>query len=121
MKNCWNQEIKVGSVVYRGARLRNGSEYKMGVVLSIDGQNPRVEWKYKAYSRWIKANGDTHLVPYMYACESSKGSPTLESLFVVGFDMTELDRQAAFHKSIDRDTEFRSVQDFYDALDNYQI
>lgn len=121
MKNSWNQEINVGSVVYRGARLGNGSEYKMGVVISIDGEKPRVEWKFKAYGRWINANGQRHHVPHMYECQSSKGFPSLDSLVVVDFDVNELERQARFHKSINHDTDFRSLEDYYDALNNFPM
>ena len=48
MYNWLGQEVKLGSVVGRGARIGNGSEFKIGVVTELfeDEQKVRVEWKY---------------------------------------------------------------------------
>jgi len=57
MQNGWGQEIKVGDVVYRGARQGNSSEYKLGVVQSVNpGKNPRVKWIFESSIKWIQVD-----------------------------------------------------------------
>lgn len=119
MKNSWGQEITVGTVVYRGARLGNGSEYKLGVVVSTKNGKATVQWKYRASTRWINVDGELVIVPHLWEHRDSKGTPSLESLIAVDIDMKELERQASFHKSIDRDVRFRSLQEYEEALDSY--
>lgn len=49
MRNWLDQDIKVGSVVYRGARDGNTSEFKVGKVLKVDEVKGtvRVAWEYQ--------------------------------------------------------------------------
>lgn len=121
MKNSWGQELEIGSVVYRGARLGNGSEYKLGVVCNIKNGKATVEWKYTANSRWINVDGELVVVPYLYEHRASKGTPSIESLIVVDLDFDELSRQASFHKIIDRNMKFNSIQEYKDAFASFSV
>ncbi len=122
MINSWGQEIKVGSVVYRGARQGNSSEYKVGVVESLKpGKPPRVKWMYESSARWVRVDGKQVLVPSIWAMGNSSGSPSPDSLVVVDFDLDELKRRAEFFKSIDRDTEFFSMEEFSNALTTFHV
>lgn len=121
MKNSWGQEVNVGSLVYRGARLGNGTEYKVGVISSLNNDKVRVDWKFKASHRIIRAGSDRALVPFIEDMKGSTGSPSFDSLVVVDFDMQELARQASFHSSINYDTLFSSVEEFQQALDAHTI
>lgn len=121
MKNAWGQEIKVGSLVYRGARQGNSSEYKMGVVESLKpGKPPRVKWMFESTVRWIRVDGESVCIPYAWKMgRASSGSPSADSLVVVDFDLQELERRADFFKQLVRDTEFMSIEEFNNALDNH--
>ena len=87
MLNWLGQDVKVGSVVFRGARQGNSSSHKIGVVESINEKTrkARVAWKYECGGQWIRPDGDK-----MYFVESpyklsgkSKGSPDVGPLVVV--------------------------------------
>lgn len=121
MKNSWGQDIEVGSLVYRGARQGNSSEYKMGVVESLKpGKPPRVKWLFESYSKWIRVDGQQVSVPYAYKMNrASSGSPSADSLVVVDFDLQELERRYDFIKSIDQNAEFSSMQEFETARENH--
>jgi hypothetical protein len=123
MKNSWGQEIKVGDVVYRGARQGNSSEYKAGVVESLKtGKPPRIKWLFESYTMWVRIDGELVSVPYAYKMKKpSMGSPSLESLIVVDFDIEELERVADFFRNLNRDIEFMSLQEFEHARDSHQI
>lgn len=122
MKNSWGQEIEVGSVVYRGARQGNSSEYKVGVVESLKpGKPPRVKWQFESTVQWIRVDGEQVLVPAIWKMRSSAGSPSPDSLVVVDFDLDELDRRAEFHKSVNRDSQFFSMEEYQTALDTFQV
>lgn len=122
MKNSWGQELTVGAVVYRGARDGNSSEYKVGVVQSLKvGKPPRVKWMYEASVRWIRVDGEQVRVPSLWKMTNSSGSPSLESLIVVGLDIEELERQAQFYKSFDADMDFSSMQEFEHALETFTM
>lgn len=123
MFNSWGQELKVGSVVYRGARQGNSSEYKVGVVESLKpGKPPRVKWQFESSTKWIRVDGEQISVPSIYKMSRpSSGSPSIDSLVVVDFDMDELERRAEFFKSIGRDTEFSSLQEFNIALATFDV
>lgn len=131
MKNWLGQDIEVGTVVYRGARLRNGSEYKVGVVSSIkDGNKVQVEWKYEHGNLWDLidtgqkwSNGTTRYdrqfvahVPYPM---NSKGNPNPESLIVL--DDSYLLRLDAIHALATehgerQDTNPMSKEEFLDRM-----
>lgn len=122
MKNSWGQELKVGSVIYRGARKGNSSEYKVGVVESIKNDKPRVKWLFQSYTRWVRIDGELVSIPYAHKFgKGSSGSPSVDGLVVVDFDLDELERKADFFKQFDRDTEFMSMKEFKDALDNHRV
>lgn len=123
MKNSWGQEISVGSVIYRGARKGNSSEYKVGVVESLKpGKPPRVNWKFESSVKWIRIDGEQVSVPSMYKMRRpSSGSPSADSLVVVDLDIEELERRSEFFKSIDRDFSFRSTQEFEHALETFNV
>lgn len=121
MKNSWGQTLKVGDVVYRGARQGNSSEYKVGVVESLKpGKPPRIRWKYEASIQWIRIDGEQLRLPSLWKMDSA-GSPSIESLVVVDLDIEELERQAQFYKSIDRDVNFSSMQEFNHALETFRL
>lgn len=120
MFNSWGQELKVGSVVYRGARHGNSSEYKVGVVESLKpGKPPRINWKFEATGRWIRIGGQQVFVPCIYSIKSS-GSPSVDGLVVIDFDLDELNRRSEFFKSING-VEFFSLQEFNIALATFQV
>lgn len=71
MKNALGQDIYPGLLVYRGARCGNSSEFKIGIVKTINEQKniARVIWKYEVDPvRWIG---------------ESEGSPAVGSLVVI--------------------------------------
>lgn len=121
MRNSWGQEINVGDVVYRGARRGNSSEYKVGVVQSLNpGKNPRVKWVFQSSVKWIHVDGDYVTTPSIYKpISSGASSPSLESLIVVDFDLEQLAVRAKFFSEIDKDFNFRSWEEFYQAMESY--
>jgi hypothetical protein len=122
MKNSWGQEIEVGSVVYRGARQGNSSEYKVGVVESLKpGKPPRVRWHFESTVQWIRVDGEQVLVPAIWKIGNSAGSPSLDGLVAVDFDLEELARRAEFHKTVNRDSNFFSMEEYQVALDTFQV
>lgn len=122
MRNSWGQEIKVGDVVYRGARAGTTSEYRVGVVESLKpGKNPRIKYLFESSIKWIHVNGDYVSTPSIWKpSRSSSGSPTIESLVVVDFNLDELERRAEFFKKLDKDFNFNSWNEFYEALESYR-
>lgn len=121
MKNSWGQTLKVGSLVYRGARQGNSSEYKVGLVESLKpGKGPRIRWKYEASIEWVRIDGEQIRVPSIWKIDSA-GSPSLESLMVVDLDIEELERQAQFYKSFDGNVNFSSMQEFENALETFRL
>ncbi|QNN99199.1 hypothetical protein SEA_FAUST_102 [Streptomyces phage Faust] len=120
MFNSWGQRLEEGSVVYRGARQGNSSEYKVGVVESLKpGKNPRIKWRFEATVRWIRIDGEQVLVPCIWSMNSA-GSPSIDGLVVVDFDLDELERRAQFFKSING-VAFNSLQEFNVALATFQM
>lgn len=121
MKNSWGQTLKVGDVVYRGARQGNSSEYKVGVVESLkQGKPPRIRWKYEASVQWVRIDGEQVRIPSLWKMDSG-GSPSLESLIVVDLDIEELERQAQFYKSFNGNVNFSSMQEFEHALETFAL
>lgn len=87
MLNWLGQDVKVGSVVFRGARQGNSSSHKIGVVESINTETrkARVAWKYECGGQWIRPDQDKQYfieVPYKLS-DKSKGSPDVGPLVVV--------------------------------------
>lgn len=123
MFNSWGQELKVDDVVYRGARQGNSSEYKVGVVESLKpGKPPRIKWMFESSTKWIRVDGTQVSVPSIFKMRRpSAGSPSIDSLVVVDFDIKELERRAQFYGSVDRDVTFSSMQEFESALQNHVL
>lgn len=92
MRNVWGQEIVVGSLVYRGARQGNSSEYKIGVILTMaEGKAPRVKWLFESSLKWLVVG--TESVRYPYAKRvANQGSPAFDSLIRCDMDIEELGR-----------------------------
>ncbi|WNN94684.1 hypothetical protein SEA_PHREDRICK_104 [Streptomyces phage Phredrick] len=87
MLNWLGQDVKVGSVVFRGARQGNTSSHKIGVVESINEETrkARVAWKYECGGQWIRPDqGKQYFleVPYKLS-DKSKGNPDIGPLVVV--------------------------------------
>lgn len=87
MLNWLGQDVKVGSVVFRGARQGNSSSHKIGVVESLNEKTRkvRVAWKYELGVQWIRpAQGKPYYfeAPYKLS-DKSKGSPDVGPLVVV--------------------------------------
>lgn len=83
MKNWLGQEIKVGDVVYRGARDGNSSSYKIGVVQKVGTDVARVKWIAAAGSRWVgHRTNDKGSITVPRRVDSS-GSPSIDSLVVL--------------------------------------
>jgi len=96
VRNWLGQDIVPGSVVYRGARQGNGSDYKVGVVESVDESQgtARVVYKYTLGSTYrITPDRESAWGPVEL---DSKGSPSINSLIVLSDnDLARLD-QARF-------------------------
>ena len=119
MRNCWGQKIEIGSVVYRGARQGNSSEFKLGTVESIKNRKPRVKWMFESGTRWIRIDGEMATIPYVYKMRrESFGNPSVEGLVVVDMNLEELERQSQFFSTLDRESEFRSWQEYEDVLES---
>lgn len=87
MLNWLGQDVKVGSVVFRGARQGNSSSHKIGVVESLNEKTrkARVAWKYELGVEWIRpAQGQSYYLerPHKLS-ERAKGSPDVGPLVVV--------------------------------------
>jgi hypothetical protein len=87
MLNWLGQDVKVGSVVFRGARQGNSSSHKIGVVESLNEETrkARVAWKYECGGQWIRpTQGKAYFLeaPYKLS-DKSKGSPDVGPLVVV--------------------------------------
>lgn len=95
--NWLGQDIVPGSVVYRGARAGNSSDFKVGVVESVnDGKGTaRVAWKYEPgwylYRQDSQGNQERLTAPVREM--DSKGSPSINSLVVIDVDITILQAQ----------------------------
>ena len=120
MYNWLGQEVEVGSVVGRGARSGNTSEFKVGLVTELfeDSGQARVFWKYTSSASWETLpdgvyddghrrfkRGDFHgFIPYSgwgVTPEGNKGSKcTVESLFVL--DDSVLERAAKLADLVER-------------------
>lgn len=96
MRNWIGQEIEVGSVVGRGARCGNTSDFKIGIVMKLvpDKFKATVEWKFSStyVYDWIEKpspypNGRPirERVDLGYGAweTTGKGSPSIESLFLL--------------------------------------
>lgn len=96
MRNWAGQEIKVGSVVWRGARDGNSSTFKIGVVEKLNSTTgrPTVKWMYTHGRYWLV---ERHIpkrawdfLPRVIRL-SSKGSPDPDSLAVIDMDLAYLE------------------------------
>lgn len=117
--NSWGQEISVNTLVYRGARLGNSSEFKAGVVESIKDGKPRVRWLYRASTRWIKIKGESVSVPHIYELRDSRGGfPSVESLIVPEFSMGWIQHLAKVHANFPKNADFVSLDEYHDFLNN---
>jgi hypothetical protein len=122
MKNCWNQEILPGDLVYRGARQGNSSEYKIGIIEHMKpGKNPRVKYIFEQSGTWIKIAGLSYWIPYPKKLESSFGSPASDSLIKVELDLEEIERQASFFDQVPYGTSFSSREQLDSSLAAWTI
>jgi hypothetical protein len=107
VRNWLGQNIEVGSVVGRGARQGNTSDFKLGVVTKLDEPNEkaRVQWRYESSRMWhneptgkyytdgwskgkpIYNRKDWGLCPTIIG---GSGSPSIQSLFLLS--QNDLDR-----------------------------
>lgn len=97
MRNWLGQQIEVGTTVYRGARQGNGSEYKVGVVESLneDKGTAKVHWQYEPHGYfWRKdAVGNNERIRAIGTMDSH-GSPDINSLVVIDLDLARLQARA---------------------------
>lgn len=107
MHNWAGQEIKVGSIVWRGARAGNTSDFKIGVVSDVSphGDKVRVQWKFTEGFWWrVKKHMPEHLwrpLPNVTRIKSS-GSPSIDSLAVIDIDLDELDAFSDAWEALDK-------------------
>ena len=139
MYNWIGQEIKVGSIVGRGARDGNSSTFKIGRVTKInpDKNTARVEWQYasravyKVTPHGIYNDGSPKFLRegILGFAPSSKswgatgvGSPSVESLFVLPDDTLEragdIERLAKVVDDCMRDGQTVTQQQWLDYLAN---
>jgi hypothetical protein len=120
MKTIWGHEISVGTVVYRGARSGNASEYKVGVVQSFSKGKPRVNWLFEQSGKWFWIGDKRVWYAYPSALKNSFGSPAPESIIPIDVDLEELERQSGFFNQLKYDTKFSSQEEFDYAHDSWQ-
>lgn len=128
MKNWLGQELRIGSVVYRGARDGNTSTFKIGIIESFaaSGKTARVEWHFESSWKYFDFPAGRHVIwvpvrPYGYTVSKrlTKGSPGLESLVLMsGINLDEVDRLCrAYGEDIMR--EFVNIQEVEDFVNHY--
>ena len=94
MRNWLGQKIIVGDVVGRGARSDNTSEFKLGVVDTIDDKGVKVNWLYRCDTVWVHSGRDksgTVVGPVLGSVTTAwpvkgSGRPDLNSLFRLRWD-----------------------------------
>ena len=95
MRNWLGQDIQVGSIVYRGARAGNTSEYKVGVVESLDEDKgkARVHWRFDPYSYFWRTDpaGNRERIKSAVGRMDGRGSPDINSLVVLDVNLDVLE------------------------------
>ncbi|AOZ63721.1 hypothetical protein SEA_WEASELS2_136 [Rhodococcus phage Weasels2] len=83
MINWLGQEIKVGDIVYRGARDGDSSSFKLGTVIKVnpEKETARVEWNVEQQKRIRddRKSYDTYAVMFKY---ESVGTCSIHTLFL---------------------------------------
>ena len=93
MLNWLGQDVKAGSVVFRGARQGNSSSHKIGVVeyVNEETRKVRVAWKYECGGDWIRPEQEK---PYFFEApyklsDKSKGTCDVGPLVVLPYGMLQ--------------------------------
>lgn len=83
IRNWLAQDIKVNSIVGRGARCGNKTEVKVGRVIDVDAEKRtvRVHWLLEPTYGWEREKG-AHSWRDISA-QNSKGSPNVDTLFLL--------------------------------------
>lgn len=112
IRNWAGMDIRVGEVVWRGARDGNTSTYKIGVVESLNGQKrvARVNWLFEeGYTDWLVRG---YILPERYKhlpnvrrVKGSSGSPTVDSLAIIDIDLNVLDKHCREWDDLRREAE----------------
>lgn len=108
VKNWLGQDIEVGSVVGRGARAGNTSDFKIGVVTKVspDKEKVSVAWKYESAraGRWVdtgkmnwqgRPSQNYEAFGYCPYKIDSVGHPSIEGVFLLS--QSDLDVAEKMH------------------------
>lgn len=108
MQNWAGQQIKVGSVVWRGVRDGNSSTFKIGVVEKLNSATgrPTVKWMYTQGQYWLV---EKHIpkrawefLPKVVRL-SYKGAPDVNSLAVIDIDLAFLEEVCDYWATLNED------------------
>jgi hypothetical protein len=125
VRNWLGQDIQVGSVVGRGARQGNSSDFKIGVVTALGNRKVRVQWKFESSSfNEYSANKNgkwNEFWAFVPRSVDGAGSPSIETLMLL--DQETLDCAVKMVELADearsrRDVAPMSKEEFLSRLEN---